>query len=92
MKSSICKSSLAPRPKVRAAALLANAPSQGTAPMSNGEDPLRFPPLCDEAVLAVNDWLEQFLIDFQNHYFAQLRRAQYEAWPRHDAYSAESER
>jgi hypothetical protein len=55
--------------------------------MSNGEDPLRFPPLCDEAVLAVNDWLEQFLIDFQNHYFAQLRRAQYEASPRHDPFN-----
>jgi hypothetical protein len=41
--------------------------------MSTAEDPLRFPPLCDAAVLAVSDWLEPFLIDFQNHYFAQLR-------------------
>ena len=55
--------------------------------MSAPEDPPRFPPLCDEAVLLVNDWLEQFLTDFQNHYFAQLRRAQLEAWPPRDPFN-----
>lgn len=47
-------------------------------------DPPSFPPLCDAAVLALNDLLEELLLNFQNHYFAQLPRAYYDRQPRHD--------
>lgn len=33
-----------------------------------------FPELPDEAVIAVNDFLEEFYTRFQNHYFAQMHR------------------
>lgn len=33
-----------------------------------------FPELPDEAVIAVNDFLETFYARFQNHYFAQMHR------------------
>ena len=33
-----------------------------------------FPPLPDEAVIALNEFLEDFYIAFQNHYFTQLRQ------------------
>ena len=40
------------------------------------EDPDRFPfpALCDEAVVALNHFLEEFYTHFQNHYFAQMHR------------------
>jgi hypothetical protein len=33
-----------------------------------------FPELPDEAVIAINDFIEAFYIRFQNHYFAQMHR------------------
>jgi hypothetical protein len=33
-----------------------------------------FPELPDEAVIAVNDFLEEFYTRFQNHYCAQMQR------------------
>lgn len=33
-----------------------------------------FPELPDEAVIALNDFIEEFYTRFQNHYFAQLHR------------------
>jgi hypothetical protein len=50
-------------------------------------DPLHFPPLCDEAVLAIHDLLEEILLNFQNHYFSQLHRTYYESRPRHDPFN-----
>lgn len=40
------------------------------------EDPdlFAFPELPDEAVIAVNDFLEELYARFQNHYFAQMHR------------------
>jgi len=52
--------------------------------MHSDADPFRFPELSDDAVIALNDFLEQLSTDFQNHYFAQMHR--------HDAYRAESGR
>jgi len=42
--------------------------------MNDYPDPFAFPEISDEAVIAVNDFLEQFYTHFQNHYFAQLHR------------------
>jgi hypothetical protein len=33
-----------------------------------------FPELPDDAVIAINDFLEEFYTSFQNHYFAQMHR------------------
>lgn len=33
-----------------------------------------FPELPDEAVIAINDFIEAFYTRFQNHYFAQMHR------------------
>jgi hypothetical protein len=33
-----------------------------------------FPELPDEAVIAINDFIEAFYNRFQNHYFAQMHR------------------
>jgi hypothetical protein len=33
-----------------------------------------FPDLPDEAVIALNNFLEEFYASFQNHYFAQMLR------------------
>lgn len=44
------------------------------AEMSNRTNPFAFPELPDEAVAAVNEWLESLYTDFQNHYYAQLHR------------------
>ncbi len=55
--------------------------------MSTPTDPLHFPPLCDEAVLAIHDLLEELLLNFQNRYFAQLHHAYYESQSRHDPFS-----
>jgi hypothetical protein len=37
-------------------------------------EPFDFPELPDEAVMAINDFLEEFYRCFQNHYFAQMHR------------------
>lgn len=46
--------------------------------------PSRFPELPDDAVIALNDFLEQLYTDFQNHYFSQMHR--------HDADRIDSDR
>ena len=33
-----------------------------------------FPELPDEAVIAINDFIEAFYTSFQNHYFVQMHR------------------
>jgi hypothetical protein len=45
-------------------------------------DPLDFPDLPDEAVIAINDFLEEFYTRFQNHYFAQMLRCDFGRRPR----------
>jgi len=42
--------------------------------MNDDPDLFAFPELSDEAVVALNDFLEQFYTHFQNHYFAQMHR------------------
>jgi hypothetical protein len=42
--------------------------------MNNETDRFAFPDLPDEAVIAVNDFLEELYTRFQNHYFAQMHR------------------
>ena len=37
-------------------------------------DLFAFPELPDEAVIAINDFIEAFYTRFQNHYFAQMHR------------------
>ena len=37
-----------------------------------------FPELSDEAVVAIENFLEDFYIRFQNHYFAQMHRYYYD--------------
>lgn len=42
--------------------------------MTDNLDLFVFPELCDEAVVALNNFLEEFYTHFQNHYFAQMHR------------------
>jgi hypothetical protein len=42
--------------------------------MNDHPDLFPFPAISDEAVIAVNHFLEEFYTRFQNHYFAQLHR------------------
>ena len=42
--------------------------------MNKSLEPFDFPELPDEAVIAINDFLEEFYRCFQNHYFAQMHR------------------
>jgi hypothetical protein len=42
--------------------------------MCNLTEPFDFPELPDEAVVAINAFLEEFCARFQNHYFAQIHR------------------
>ena len=42
--------------------------------MNGHTDHFAFPELPDEAVVALNQFLETFYTDFQNHYFAQMHR------------------
>ena len=37
-------------------------------------DPFDFPDLPDEAVVAIDNFLTEFLTRFQDHYFAQMHR------------------
>jgi hypothetical protein len=40
--------------------------------MNEHPEPFPFPDISDEAVIAVNHFLEAFYTHFQNHYFAQI--------------------
>ena len=42
--------------------------------MNDDLDRFPFPEIPDEAVTAVDHFLEEFYTHFQNHYFAQLHR------------------
>ena len=42
--------------------------------MHDDTDPFAFPELPDEAVVALDQFLEAFYTHFQNHYFAQMHR------------------
>ena len=42
--------------------------------MSHHPDRFPFPAISDEAVIAVQHFLEEFYTHFQNHYFAQIYR------------------
>ena len=48
--------------------------------MSEHPDLFPFPAISDEAVIAVNHFLEAFYTHFQHHYFAQIHRY-YADWP-----------
>jgi hypothetical protein len=37
-------------------------------------EPFDFPDLSDEAVIAIDAFLEEFYVRFQNHYFDQMHR------------------
>jgi hypothetical protein len=50
--------------------------------MNDFPDPFTFPEITDEALIAVNDFLEQFYTHFQNHYFAQMHRYYADLHPR----------
>ena len=47
-----------------------------------------FPELPDEAVIAINDFIEDFYTRFQNHYFAQMHRYDHER-PDRDPYNVQ---
>lgn len=42
--------------------------------MNDDPNLFAFPELSDEAVIAVNHFLEEFYTHFQNHYFGQMHR------------------
>jgi hypothetical protein len=42
--------------------------------LNDDPDLFAFPELPDEAVIAINDFIEAFYTRFQNHYFAQMHR------------------
>jgi len=44
------------------------------ADMNEETDPFAFPELPDEAVVALDQFLEAFYQHFQNHYFVQMHR------------------
>lgn len=46
--------------------------------MSHDLEPFVFPELPDEAVVAINDFLEDFYTAFQNHYCSQILRWNHE--------------
>ena len=46
----------------------------GLADMTDDADPFVFPDMPDEAVVAIDQFLEAFYHHFQNHYFAQMHR------------------
>ena len=45
--------------------------------MNDETDRFAFPDLPDEAVIAVNDFIEELYTRFQNHYFAQMHHRYY---------------
>ena len=48
--------------------------ASGLADMADDADPFVFPDMPDEAVVAIDQFLEDFYLCFQNHYFAQMHR------------------
>lgn len=56
----------------------------GRAHMRQDLDAFAFPELPDEAVVAINDFLEDFYNAFQNHHFVQLLRRSYDQRPDDD--------
>jgi hypothetical protein len=54
--------------------------------MNDDPDPFQFPELPDEAVVALNNFLEELFTQFQNHYFAQMHRY-YADLPEPDRYT-----
>lgn len=42
--------------------------------MRDPTEPFDFPDLPDEAIIAIDAFLEEFYTRFQNHYFAQMHR------------------
>jgi hypothetical protein len=42
--------------------------------MNDDPDLVVFPDISDEAVIALDQFLEEFYARFQNHYFAQMHR------------------
>lgn len=46
--------------------------------MGNDVDRFNFPELSDEALIALEHFLEEFYTAFQNHYFAQMHRCYHE--------------
>jgi hypothetical protein len=42
--------------------------------MCDPTEPFDFPDLPDEAVIAIDAFLEEFYVRFQDHYFAQMHR------------------
>jgi hypothetical protein len=46
--------------------------------MCEPAQPFDFPDLPDEAVIAIDAFLEEFYTCFQNHYFAQMHRYYHE--------------
>jgi len=67
MKNSTCRSLPRRKPKPHAA-------QQRLADMNDDTDLFAFPELPDEAVVALDQFLEAFYNHFQNHYFAQMHR------------------
>lgn len=55
--------------------------------VNDDPDLFPFPELPDEAVIAVNDFIEELYIRFQNHYFAQMLRRYDHDRPDPDRYS-----
>ena len=49
--------------------------------MEHDNQPFEFPDLPDEAVVAIDQFLEAFYIQFENHYFAQMYRHYYPDQP-----------
>ncbi|MGH8646599.1 MAG: hypothetical protein ACREX4_19935 [Gammaproteobacteria bacterium] len=57
--------------------------------MNEDPDPFAFPDLPDEAVIAINDFIEEFYTRFQNHYFAQMHRYDHDR-PDPDPYTSQT--
>jgi hypothetical protein len=55
--------------------------------MCDDTDRFAFPELSDEAVVALEHFLEEFYTAFQNHYFAQMHRWYHAQRPDHDQLS-----
>lgn len=49
--------------------------------INDDPDPFPFPELADDAVIAINDFIEEFYTRFQNHYFAQMHRCYHDHRP-----------
>jgi hypothetical protein len=54
--------------------------------MHDPTDPFGFPDLPDEAVIAINDFIEELYTRFQNHYFLQMHRYDQQHRHQHDPY------